>query len=108
MLCKYALEIVKLFHLLELGLAPGKIDHRAPALPLVDVADQEAVVLAALNIRGKRTGRPPAQLKLEAKVANDLLREQTDQVGVARQPGVIIRKHLLRGGRPSYIIILLY
>ena len=62
---------------------------------------------AALNIRGKRSGRPPAELELQPEVANDLFREQTDQVGIARQPGVIIREYPLGSGRPPDIIVLL-
>src|SRR5437764_15326898 len=107
MLGEYAREIVKLLHLLELGLAAGKIDNRPAALGLIEVADQKPVVAATLNIGGERTGRPPTELKLQIEIVNNLLREQTDQVGITRQPGIKVREDPLGRGRPADIIVLL-
>ena len=62
---------------------------------------------AVLHVRRERPGRAPAQLELQAEIANDFLREQTDQVGVARQMRVEIGEDLLRSRRAADVIVLL-
>src|SRR4029077_1574515 len=102
-----ARQIVKLLNLVVLGVASSKIDNRFPALLFIDVADEQPGLMTILNIRRKRPGRPPAQFELQAKIANDLLREQTDQIRIARQPRVVIGKNFLGSRRPANVIIFL-
>src|SRR5437868_1529388 len=90
---EYAGEIVKLLQLLVLAFAAGKIDNRAPAFFFIDIADEQSVVFSISSVRRKRGDRAPAQLELQTELANDFLWKEANQISVARQPRVIIRKH---------------
>src|SRR5207248_8582238 len=43
-------QIIKFLHLLVLGVASGKIDNRLPALPFVDIAEEQPVILTILDV----------------------------------------------------------
>ncbi len=62
---------------------------------------------AVLHVGRERSGRAPAQLEVQAQIANDFLREQADQVGVARQMRVVIGEDFLRGRGAADVIVLL-
>src|SRR3954468_4656556 len=52
-----------------------------------------------------RCDRAPAQFHVQAKILDDLLRQQADQIGIPRQARVVIRKNSLRYGRTADVII---
>ena len=62
---------------------------------------------AVLHVGCERPGRTPAQLEVQPQIANDFLREQADQVRVARQIRVVVGEHFLRGRRSADVIVLL-
>ena len=60
-----------------------------------------------LHIRRERCSDASAQIEVQPEIAYDLFREQTDEIGISRQPRVIIGEDLLRSRRPADIIVLL-
>ena len=63
-------------------------------------------MLTLLCIRRVGSDLAPAQLEIQPEILNDLLREKTDQVRVAGEQGIVIRKDLLRGrGSPDVVVL---
>src|SRR5439155_15197120 len=63
-------------------------------------------VLSVIQIRCKRRRRALAQFKVQSKVSDDFLREQTNEVRISRQSRVVIRKDFLRSGSAADVIVL--
>lgn len=70
---KNARQMVRLFHLLVLGVDSGKIDNRLSTHLFIHVAQEQPVVAAILNIRRKRSGGASSQLEIQSEIANDFL-----------------------------------
>src|SRR5262249_39975596 len=81
--------------------------ERFPADLFRNVAQEKAAMFVVSLVRRERGCRPRAQFQMEAEIADDFLRKQTDQVRKAEEPGVKIGKKLLRKGWPTDIVILL-
>ena len=79
-----ARQSVKLSHLLVLRIASCKIGNRPPAFLFIHIAQEQSVMPTVLRVRRERRGRAPAQFEIQSKIANDFLREQTDEVRIAR------------------------
>src|SRR5581483_10958592 len=99
-------KIVKCLHPLELRFVPGKFEHRLPTDFFVYVAQQQSVVSPMITIGRERSGRAPAQFEVQSKIADDFLREQTDEVRVSRKSRIVIGEDFLGGGRTADITVL--
>ena len=62
---------------------------------------------AILHVGSERAGRAPAQLEVQAQIADDFLRKQADQVGVARQMRVVVGEDFLRSRGAADVIVFL-
>src|SRR4029077_20412134 len=100
-------QAVKFLELLRLRKTSSKLEDGLTTRFLGDVAQEQAVVATIFQIRRERPGRASAQLEFQAKIANNFLREQADQVRVARQICIVVREDLLRRGGSADVIILL-
>src|SRR2546423_380667 len=88
-------QAVKFLELLRLRKTSSKLEDGLTTRFLGDVAQEQAVVATIFQIRRKRPGRASAQLEFQAKIANNFLREQADQVRVARQICIVVPEDLL-------------
>ncbi len=46
-------QIVKFSHLLVLSVVSSKVDHRLPALPFIDIAQEQSVIATTIHVRRK-------------------------------------------------------
>ena len=90
-----------------LRVTSGQLEDRLATHLFGDVAQEQAVVAAILHVWRERPGRTSAQFEIQTKIANDFLREQADQIRVARQMRVVVREHFLRSRRAADVIVLL-
>src|SRR5206468_8926986 len=102
-----ARQIVEIFHLLELGVAPSQLDNRFTADLFIEVAQNQCAMLAMVHVWRTRGNRASTQFKVQAEIADDFLRKQTHEIGISGELRVKIGKHALRGGRSADVIIFL-
>ena len=100
-------QAVKFLELLRLRKTSSKLEDGLTTRFLGDVAQEQAVVATIFQIRRERPGCASAQLEFQAKIANNFLREQADQVRVARQICIVVRENFLRGGGSADVVIFL-
>ena len=92
MLGKNTRKVVKFFHLLVLCVITRQLEHRLTALFFRHIAQEQSALMIVLHVRCKGRRRASAQRKVQIKITNDFLREQTDEIRVARETRVIIGK----------------
>jgi hypothetical protein len=50
---------------------------------VIDIAQEQSGVFSILNIRGEGSSHAPPQLEVQPEIANDLLRKQANEIGIA-------------------------
>src|ERR1700738_414790 len=99
--------MIKLLHLLVLGPVARQLEHRLRAGFFRHIAQEQAVMLAISDIGRERPSGAPAQFKVQSEIANDLLGKEADEIRVAREARVVIRKNLLRSRRAADVVVFL-
>ena len=78
-------ETIEAPELVVFGSVAGQLLDGFEADVLGHIAHEKSVVPAILDVGRVGTGRAPAQIKVQAEVADDFFRKQADQIGVARK-----------------------
>ncbi len=86
---------------LPLAVGAGQRPERLPGTARVARVHQQAGRLPVAHGRGVRGDPAPPQVQPQPEVPHHLPRQQADQVGVARQPGVHTRERPGGDGRPA-------
>src|SRR4029453_10884411 len=84
---------------------PSQREHRPATQLFGDVAQEQSVIAPIPDVGRERCGRAPTQLKIQTKITDDFLREQTDQIRIAGQTRVVIGEYFLRSGCSADVIV---
>src|SRR5262249_6144993 len=71
----------------------------------IDIAQEQRTMMSVVHIRRARCDCPSPQFQFQPEILDDLIRKETDEIGITRQTRVVIGKTPLRSCRPSHVTV---